>query len=63
MHPLFQRADELSRTVIGGAIEVHRLKGPGPIESIYDGIDTGQKQTKGTKETASSHLRFLRCLL
>jgi GxxExxY protein len=36
MHPLFQRADELSRTVIGGAIEVHRLKGPGLIESIYE---------------------------
>jgi hypothetical protein len=29
MHPLFQKADELSRTAIGAAIEVHRLKGPG----------------------------------
>jgi GxxExxY protein len=36
MHPLFQKADELSRTVIGSAIEVHRLKGPGLIESIYE---------------------------
>jgi GxxExxY protein len=36
MHPLFQKADELSRQVIGGAIEVHRLKGPGLIESIYE---------------------------
>ncbi|MFZ1072644.1 MAG: GxxExxY protein [Verrucomicrobiia bacterium] len=36
MHPLFQRADELSRTVIGAAIEVHRLKGAGLIESIYE---------------------------
>ena len=36
MHPLFQKADELSRTVIGAAIEVHRLKGPGLIESIYE---------------------------
>jgi len=36
MHPLFQRADELSRTVIGAAIEVHRLKGSGLIESIYE---------------------------
>jgi GxxExxY protein len=36
MHSLFQKADELSRTVIGAAIEVHRLKGPGLIESIYE---------------------------
>lgn len=36
MHPLYQKADELSRLVIGAAIEVHRLKGPGLIESIYE---------------------------
>jgi GxxExxY protein len=36
VHPLFQKADALSRTVIGAAIEVHRLKGPGLIESIYE---------------------------
>ena len=36
MHPLFQRADELSRLAIGASIEVHRLKGPGLIESIYE---------------------------
>ena len=36
MHPLFQKADQLSHTAIGAAIEVHRLKGPGLIESIYE---------------------------
>jgi len=36
MHAFFQKADELSRLVIGAAIEVHRLKGPGLIESIYE---------------------------
>jgi GxxExxY protein len=36
MHPLFQKADSLSREVIGAAIEVHRNKGPGLIESIYE---------------------------
>jgi GxxExxY protein len=36
MHPLFPKADELSRKVIGAAIEVHRLKGSGLIESIYE---------------------------
>jgi GxxExxY protein len=36
MHELFKKADELSHAVIGAAIEVHRLKGPGLIESIYE---------------------------
>ncbi|MEA3210566.1 MAG: hypothetical protein QOE70_3623 [Chthoniobacter sp.] len=36
MHPLFEKADKLSREVIAGAIEVHRHKGPGLIESIYE---------------------------
>lgn len=36
MHPLYEKADKLSRDVIGGAIEVHRDKGPGLIESIYE---------------------------
>ena len=36
MHPLFEKADKLSRLAIGAAVEVHRLKGPGLIESIYE---------------------------
>ena len=36
VHPLFAKADKLSSDVIGAAIEVHRLKGPGLIESIYE---------------------------
>jgi GxxExxY protein len=36
MHPLFKKADDLSLEVIGAAIEVHRLKGAGLIESIYE---------------------------
>lgn len=36
MHPRFAKSDELSRVAIGAAIEVHRLKGPGLIESIYE---------------------------
>lgn len=36
MHGLFQKADDLSHAAIGAAIEVHRLKGPGLIESIYE---------------------------
>jgi len=36
VHPLFEKADRISREVIGAAIEVHRQKGPGLIESIYE---------------------------
>ena len=36
MHPLFQKADKLSHTAIGAAIEVHRLKGAGLLEGIYE---------------------------
>src|ERR1043166_2044331 len=36
MHPLFPKASKLTETIIGAAIEVHRNKGPGLIESIYE---------------------------
>jgi GxxExxY protein len=36
VHPFFDRADALSRDVIGAAIEVHRFLGPGLLESIYE---------------------------
>jgi len=36
MHPLFEKAASLTEAIIAGAIEVHRDKGPGLIESIYE---------------------------
>jgi len=36
MHPKYQKADALSPKVIGAPIEVHRNKGPGLVESIYE---------------------------
>jgi len=36
VHPKCARADELSKVVIGAAIEVHRHMGPGLLESIYE---------------------------
>ena len=36
MHPLFAQADRISREIIGASIEVHRVMGPGLLESIYE---------------------------
>src|SRR5580765_1055103 len=36
MHPLYAKAQKLSYEAIGEAIEVHRHKGPGLIESTYE---------------------------
>ncbi len=36
MHPLYAKAAKLTEFVIGAAIEVHRDKGPGLVESIYE---------------------------
>ncbi len=35
MHRHYKRASEWTEDVIGAAIEVHRLKGPGLLEEIY----------------------------
>jgi PD-(D/E)XK nuclease superfamily len=36
MHHLAKQAAALTKDVIGAAIEVHRDKGPGLLESIYE---------------------------
>lgn len=36
MHPLFKKAAGLTQKIIAAAIEVHRDKGPGLIETIYE---------------------------
>ena len=36
VHPLFGKAQTLTEPIIAAAIEVHRDKGPGLIESIYE---------------------------
>jgi GxxExxY protein len=54
MHPNFLKAQALSSEIIGAAIEVHRHKGPGLIESIYEKCLMRELQLRGI--TAVSQL-------
>lgn len=47
MHPLFAQASVLTHDVIGAAIEVHRDKGPGLLESIYEWCLTMELELRG----------------
>ena len=47
MHTLFEKASELTETIIAAAIEVHRNKGPGLIESIYEWCLTKEFELRG----------------
>jgi GxxExxY protein len=47
MHSLFEKASGLTGTIIAAAIEVHRDKGPGLIESIYEWCLTKELELRG----------------
>jgi GxxExxY protein len=47
MHPLFEKASALTHDVIGAAIEVHKDKGPGLLESIYEWCLTMELELRG----------------
>ena len=46
MHPLFTQAADITHDVIGAAIEVHKDKGPGLLESIYEWCLTMELQLR-----------------
>jgi len=47
MHSLFHQASALTHEVIGAAIEVHKNKGPGLLESIYEWCLTMELELRG----------------
>ena len=47
MHPLFTQAAGITHDVIGAAIEVHKDKGPGLLESIYEWCLTMELRLRG----------------
>ena len=52
MHPLYQKASSLTESIIGAAIEVHRDKGPGLVESIYEWCLTKEIELSGLQTIA-----------
>jgi GxxExxY protein len=57
MHRSYERADRLSGEVIGAAIEVHRHKGPGLIESIYERCLLRELELRSISATTQKILR------
>ncbi len=49
MHPLYLEAELITKTVIGAAMEVHRDKGPGLLESIYERCFIHELKLRGLK--------------
>lgn len=47
MHPLYEKAADMTGDIIGAAIEVHRDKGPGLLESIYEWCFTKELELRG----------------
>ena len=47
MHRLFEQASGITHDIIGSAREVHRDKGPGLLESIYEWCLTMELQIRG----------------
>ena len=51
MHKLYAKADALSKEVIWAAIEVHRVLGPGLMESVYEKCLQRELELRGIKAT------------
>ena len=58
MHPGFGKADRLSREAIGAAIEVHRILGPGLLESIYEKCLLREFELRGVPVVNQEHVRI-----
>jgi len=56
MHPLYQKASSLTESIIGAAIEVHRDKGPGLVESIYEWCLTKELELSGLPTIAQKEI-------
>jgi GxxExxY protein len=51
MHPQYERAAGLTDEIISAAIEVHRLMGPGLVESVYEWCLLKKLELRGLAST------------
>ena len=58
MHLLYLKAHALSREVIGAAIEVHRLKGSGLIEIIYEKCLVRELDLRSISSITQRHVKI-----
>ena len=58
MHSLFEKASGLTETLIAAAIEVHRDKGPGLIESIYEWCLAKEFELRGLRRVSQKLVRI-----
>ncbi len=58
MHPNFEKADRLSREVIGAAIEVHRVMGPGLLECIYEKCLLHELELRGLRALRQQQVKI-----
>jgi GxxExxY protein len=56
MRPLYPKASSLTESIIGAAIEVHRDKGPGLVESIYEWCLTKELELRGLPTIAQKEI-------
>ena len=58
MHVLYNRAHLLTKEVIGACIEVHRLQGPGLLESIYERCLMRELELRGLSATKQQIIKI-----
>jgi GxxExxY protein len=58
MHRLYSTADALSGKIIGAAVEVHRVLGPGLLESIYERCLLREFELRGIPATNQQRVRI-----
>jgi GxxExxY protein len=56
MHPKYEQAQALSREVIGAGIEVHRILGPGLLESIYEKCLIRELELRGLRAVSQQEV-------
>jgi GxxExxY protein len=58
MHTLFEKANGMTQEIIAAAIEVHRDKGPGLLEEIYEWCFTCELQLRNVTYASQKHVQI-----